>query len=163
LEAEKGIKGDANDVETSSQPLKVNHKNQPSKNHLRHANGWKIQFDLELDSLTPPKRAKAFPSEIAVVFGEGSYPDGVVWSMETKAVIMFELTSPWEEDFGKRHKQKMKTYNQLVPDLEEGEHNGVNWNAQLLCVEIGARGVLHEMAWGACVALLVLQKEQERR
>ena len=75
-------------------------------------------------------------------------PDGVVWSMETKTVIMLELTSPWEENFGKRHKQKMRKYNQLVLDLEEGKHNGVKWNAQLLCVEIGARGSLHEMARG---------------
>ena len=26
-----------------------------------------------------------------------------------KTVIMLELTSPWEENFGKRHKQKMRT------------------------------------------------------
>ena len=71
------------------------------------------------------KRAKAFPSEVAVVSGEGSCPDGVVWSMETKTVIMLELTSPWEEIFGKRQKQKMRKYNQLVLDLEEGKHNGV--------------------------------------
>ncbi len=45
--------------------------------------------------------------------------------METKTVIMLELTSPWEENFGKRHKQKMRKYNQLVLDLEEGKHNGV--------------------------------------
>ena len=58
----------------------------------------------------------------------------------------------------------MRKYNQLVLDLEEGKHNGVKWNAQLLCVEIGARGALHEMAWGrACVELSVLQKQQERR
>ena len=68
--------------------------------------------------------------------------------METKTVIILELTSPWEENFGKRHKQKMRKYNQLVLDLEEGKHNGIKWNAQLLCVEIGARGALHEMAWG---------------
>ena len=148
LEAEKSIKGDANDGKTSSQPLKVHHKDQSSKNVLRQASDWKIQFDLELDSLTSPKRAKAFPSEIAVVSGEGSCPDGVVWSMETKTVIMLELTSPWEENFGKWHKRKMRKYNQLVLDLEEGKHNGVKWNAQLLCVEIGARGALHEMAWG---------------
>ena len=43
---------------------------------------------------------------------------------------------------------KGRKYNQLVLDLEEGKHNGVKWNAQLLCVEIGARGVLHEIAWG---------------
>ena len=61
---------------------------------------------------------------------------------------MLELTSPWEENFDKWHKRKMRKYNQLVLDLEEGKHNGVKWNAQLLCVEIGARGALHEMAWG---------------
>ena len=63
---------------------------------------------MELDSLTSPKRAKAVPSEIAVVSGEGSCPDGVVWSMETKTVIILELASLWEENFGKRNKQKMK-------------------------------------------------------
>ena len=53
---------------------------------------------------------------------------------------------------GRKFRQKAQTENeevdQLVRDLEEGKHNGVNWNAHLLCVEIGARGVLHEMAWG---------------
>ena len=155
------IKCDANDGETSSRPLKVHHKDRPSKNILRRANDWKVQFDLELGPLTSPKRAKAFPSEIAVVSGEGSCPDGVVWSMKTKTVVMLELTSPWEENFGKRHKQKMRKYNQLVLDLEEGKHNGVKWNAQLLCVEIGAPYT--RWRGGACVALLVLQKEQERR
>ena len=70
------------------------------------------------------RRAKAFPSEIAVVSGEGSCPDGVVWSMETKTVIMLELTSPWEENFGKWHKRKMRKYNQLVLDLEEAAQWG---------------------------------------
>ena len=55
--------------------------------------------------------------------------------METKTVIMLELTSPWEENFGKRHKQKMRKYNQLVLDLEEGKHNGVKMglNGTLNC------------------------------
>ena len=107
----ESVKGGINDDKTSSQPLKVHHKDQSSKNILRWASDWKIQFDLELDSLTSPKRAKAFPSEIAVVSGEGSCPDGVVWSMETKTVIMLELTSPWEENFDKWHKRKMRKYN----------------------------------------------------
>ena len=80
LKAEQNvIKGEANGGEMSSQPLKVHHKDQPSRSVLRHTNDWKIQFDLELDSHTSPKRAKAFPSEIAIVSGEGSCPDGVVW------------------------------------------------------------------------------------
>ena len=107
-------------------------------------------FDLELESIVSPKRAKAFPSEIAVVSGEGSCPDGVVWSMETKTVIILELTSPWEENFDKRHKQKMRKYNQLVVDLVQGKYNGIKWNAQLLCVEIGARGALHECVGYMC-------------
>jgi len=47
-------------------------------------------------------------------------------------------------------------------DLEEGKHNGIKWNAQLLCVKIGARGVLHEMARGRMYDTFVLQKEHER-
>ena len=78
--------------------------------------------------------------------------------MKTKTVIMLELTSPWEENFGKRHKQKMRKYNLLVLDLEEGKHNGVKWNAQLLCVEIGARGALHEMAWGRMCGTFGIKK-----
>jgi len=84
LEAEKSITDDANDGKTSLQPLKVHHKDRTSKNVLRQASDWQTQFDLELDSLTSPKRAKAFPSEIAVVSGKGPCPDGVAWSMETK-------------------------------------------------------------------------------
>ena len=47
--------------------------------------------------------------------------------MEAKTVIILELTSPWEENFGKRHKQEMRNYNQLVLDLEKGKHDGVEW------------------------------------
>ena len=46
----------------------------------------------------------------------------------------------------------------MVLDLEEGKHNGVKWTAQLLCVEIGARGALHEMAWGRMFGTFGIKK-----
>ena len=75
---------------------------------------------------------------------------------------MLELTSPWEENLGKRHKQKMEKYNQLVIDLEQGKHNGIKWNAQLLCVEIGARGALHELAWGRMCSTFGIRKKTRK-
>jgi hypothetical protein len=159
LETEDGAEGG---TKASSKPLKARHSAKTSTNVLERANDWQVQFDLELGSTASPKRAKAFPSEIAVVSGEGSCPDGVVWSMETKTVIMLELTSPWDENLGKRHKQKMEKYNQLVIDLEQGKHNGIEWNAQLLCVEIGARGTLHEMAWGRMCSTFGISKKTRK-
>ena len=113
-----------------------------------------MQLDIDLECVDMPKKDKLFPSEIAIISGEGSRPDGVVWSMETKTIIILELTSPWEENFDKRYKHKMSKCNQLVIDLRGGKHNGVRWKAELFCIEVGARGAYHEMAWGRmCKAL----------
>ena len=120
----------------------------PSSNVLESAQDWKVQFDIDLECVDMPKNDKPFPSEIAIISGEGSRPDGVVWSMETKTVIILELTSPWEENVDKRHKYKMAKYNQLIIDLRDGKHNDVRWKAELFCIEVGARGAYHEMAWG---------------
>ena len=55
-------------------------------------NPKKVQFDSndEGDSV----KERPFPSEMAVVSGQGSRPDGVIWFMKTKTVIWMELTSP---------------------------------------------------------------------
>ena len=70
LEAEESVKGDANGGEMSSRPLKVHHKDQPSKNVPRHANDWKARFELEPESLTLQKCAKAFPSKLQLFLGK---------------------------------------------------------------------------------------------
>ena len=61
---------------------------------MESANDWKVQFDVNDGGVSVKERP--FPSEIAVVSGPGSRPDGVIWSMQTKTVIWIELTSPWE-------------------------------------------------------------------
>ena len=104
---------------------------QSSQAHLlESADDWKVQFDVNDE--------RTFPSEIAFVSGPGSRPDGVIWSMQTKAVIWIELTSPWEEkNLTKKHFKKMDKYNKLAIDLREGKHRGVKWTVVPLCVEVG--------------------------
>ena len=87
---------------------------------FRQSSDWKVQFDFEdQDGLSAP-----FPLDIAVVSGEGSRPDGVMWSVETKTIVWIELTSPWEENLRKNHDLKKGRYNELVFDLREGKHVG---------------------------------------
>ena len=109
---------------------------------------WKVQFDYE----TEGRDHVPFPAEIAIVSGEGSRPDGVMWSMETKTVVWIELTSPWEENSKKNHDLKKARYNSLAIDLREGKHvGGIKWRVIPLCVEVGCRGTVNEGPWyGMC-------------
>ena len=83
--------------------------------------------------------------------------------METKTVIIIELTSPWEENFVKNDQKKLDKYNQLVIDLRAGNHFGVKWKVMFFCVEIGARGALHESAWGRLCGQLAITGSARKR
>ena len=109
---------------------------------LESADDWKVQFDANDEGVSVKE---CFPSAIAVVSGLGPRPDGVIWSMQTNAVIWLELTSPWEENLNKKHFEKMDKYNKLAIDLREGKHHGVKWTVVPLCVEVGARGAINEL------------------
>ena len=106
-----------------------------------------MQFDVNDEGVSVKERP--FPSEIAVVSGLGSRPDGAIGSMQTKAVIWIELTSPWEENLTKKHFQKVDKYKKLAIaiDLREAKHHGVKWAVVPLCVEVGARGAINEQSW----------------
>ena len=97
-----------------------------------------MQFNVNDEGVSVKERP--FPSEIAVVYGPGSRPDGVIWSMQTKTVIWTELTIPWEENLTKKHFEKMDKYNKLA---FEGKHHGVKWTVVALCVEVGARRAIN--------------------
>ena len=62
---------------------------------LESADDWKVQFDVNDEGGLV--KEQPFPSEIAVVSGPDSCPNGVIWSMQTKTLIWIGLTSPWEE------------------------------------------------------------------
>ena len=108
---------------------------------LSGASDWKMQFDIDVtDGASLGYRTSLpFPPEIAVVSGKGSRPDGVIWSLCSKAVIWIELTSPWEENMSKRHYEKKSKYNQLALELRNPPRAGGTWTVHPLEVEIGAR------------------------
>ena len=82
--------------------------------------------------------------------------------MEKRIVVLLELTRPWEENLKERHDYKLEKYKRLITELQEGVYNGVTWIAQLLCVEIGARGAHHEMAWGRMGSAFGIYKETRK-
>ena len=47
---------------------------------LENADDWKAQCDVNDDHEGVSVKERPFPSEIAVVSGPGSLPDGVIWS-----------------------------------------------------------------------------------
>ena len=98
---------------------------------LESADDWKVQFDVIDEGVSVKERP--FPSEIAVVSGLGSRPDGVIWSTQTKRMLWIELTRPWEENLTTKHFEKMDKYNKLAIDLREGKHHGVKWTVVPLC------------------------------
>ena len=101
-----------------------------------------MQFDIDDEGQVKDRN---FPPEIPVVTGDGSRPDGVIWSMESKTVIWIELTSPWETNMPKQHDYKINRSNQLAIDLREGKYFGVKWTVLPFYVEIGARGAVHDL------------------
>jgi hypothetical protein len=117
----------------------------PLRGVFEKADDWKVQFDVGVEGELVAERP--FPSEIAIVSGRGSRPDGVMWSMKTKTVIWIELTSPWEENMKSQHFAKCEKYNQLATDLRGGKHFGVKWTVLPHYVEIGARGAIQELGW----------------
>ena len=78
---------------------------------MESAGDWKVQFDVNDEVVSVKERP--LPSEIAVVFGPGSPPEGAISSMETNTVIWIELTSPWEDDLTKKHFEQLGKYNKL--------------------------------------------------
>ena len=75
---------------------------------LSGASDWKVQFDIDVTDGASLGYGTSlpFPPEIAVVSGNGSRPDGVIWSLSSKTLIWIELTSPWEDNMSKRYYDK---------------------------------------------------------
>ena len=138
----------------------VSHGPPPLEDVFQIGGDWQVQFDFEDEAGV----SKPFPPEIAIVSGEGSRPDGVMWSMATQTVVWIELTSPWEENFTKNFNIKRVRYNQLAEDLRNGNHvGGLKWNVIPLYVEIGARGAIHEHSWSwMCRRLRIWGKARQR-
>lgn len=81
-----------------------------------------------------PGTSYAFPSHIA---STDERPDIVIWSDIRHTVALFELTIPFEDNFAHAERRKSKRYEGLK---QLCSRNG--YQAQLLTIQVGSRGVL---------------------
>src|SRR6476469_10989877 len=75
-------------------------------------------------------------------------PDIVIWSRMSRAVVLLELTCCAEEGVKAAQLRKEVRYHELVENL-----NSSTWNATLLTVEVGARGLIGNGTFRAFVKL----------
>ena len=97
-------------------------KNQPGL--LSKANDWKITVDLN--------NQYEFPFHITETTLR---PDIVIWSNNTKTILLIELTVPLEEKTAEAQKRKLGKYQDLITACKA---NG--YNATTFTLEVGSRG-----------------------
>ena len=95
---------------------------------LHHASDWCLLSDIGSQL--------KFPSHIAENIS--NRPDIVIFSDIGKILIFIELTSPCEENFEERHKQKFNRYGPNSDIFRACQKNG--WEVYVFPVEVGARG-----------------------
>ena len=88
------------------------------------AKDWKLQTDLG--------KQLVFPGHIAIT---AKRPDIILYSDETKQVVLLELTVPWETRIEEAYERKKKSYEELRSDRC---NNG--WTCWVFPVEVGCRG-----------------------
>ena len=101
---------------------------------LATANDWQIQVDL--------KKRLIFPQEI---YATSLRPDIVIWSCETKQIVIAELTVPWEDRAEVANERKRTKYDELRGECEER-----GYKVYSLPIEIGCRGFVCRSVWTMC-------------
>ena len=73
-----------------------------------------------------------FPTHIAIT---DKRPDIILFSDETKQVVLIELTVPWETRVEEAYERKKKSYEELRGDCFDND-----WTCWCFPVEVGCRG-----------------------
>jgi hypothetical protein len=102
---------------------------------VNDADDWKVLFDLHYDE-SGRKHQAVFPPELLAT---GQMPDGLVWSVKSRSVILLELTVPWETRIADAHVRKQRRYNQIQTSLEMCQPA---WKVVRFDFEVGVRGYL---------------------
>ena len=97
----------------------------PRRDILAEANDWTVAADLE--------GMRHYPQ---VLIESGKRPDLVLVSSSTDAIILVELTVPWEDRLQYSNALKADKYADLSMDLE-----AKGYRTDLFPIEVGARGV----------------------
>ena len=101
--------------------------NSIDRNILSTANDWKLLVDFDHNNIV-------FPPEI---LSTDQRPDIIIWSRNTKMVLLIELTVPADENIQAANIRKKARYEKLSHEI-----NSVNsgWNTKIITIEVGARG-----------------------
>ena len=110
--------------------------NSNRKSIIGLASDWKMAADLD--------KKLVFPSVVPTTLR----PDIVIWSEGEKAIILIELTVPWETRCDEAHERKSAKYAHLIEECKEK-----GWKSWLFPVEIGTRGFPAQSLWKLLTAL----------
>lgn len=83
-------------------------------------------------------------------------PDIVLWSEDTKKIILIELTVPWEDGCEEASERKTTKYLNLVQQCRD--KGGQTW---LFPVEVGCRGFPAQSVWRMLTALGIAGRERK--
>ena len=81
-------------------------------------------------------------------------PDIIMYSNETRQIVLLELTIPAEDNIVQRHSDKEFKYAKLVDDIELN-----HWKGYIFAVEIGSRGYVAKSFGYAMRRLGALQRQ----
>ena len=95
---------------------------------LDGATDWKIIVDYDHEKIV-------FPPEI---YATSQRPDIIIWSVQSRRVILIELTCPAEEGIEAAATYKKGRYSELLDTINSERCPG--WSASLKTIEVGARG-----------------------
>jgi len=110
----------------------------PKENLLTSANDWNLLIDYT-------HRTIVFPPSI---YATNQRPDGVIWSKMSRSVILLELTCCAEEGLKAAQLRKEVRYQELIENVRAS-----GWRAELLTIEVGARGLIGNRCFRAFVKL----------
>lgn len=100
---------------------------------LSTAGDWQLKVDLHHQLIFPPE-----------VLSTTLRPDIVLWSKNSRTVVLLELTVPWETRAEEAHERKKRKYQQLVDECAERR-----WKTWNLPFEVGTRGFVCQSTWRA--------------
>ncbi len=107
---------------------------------------WKLEADL--------KRKLIFPVKDV---GTSLRPDMVLWSQQSRKVIILELTVPWEERLSEAHERKLEKYQELSDQCRQA-----GWGTWVYAVEVGCRGFVAQSMWRALRDLGVTGRQKKK-
>ena len=120
------IKTNIQFVKEGNVPKTLQRNNRHKPTLLDRRTDWRVIADVD--------RQLAFPTEIT---STRQRPDLVIWSVNSKKVIIAELMIPFETNIDWAHQRKLEKYEDLREQCTKND-----WSTDIFPLEIGCRGFI---------------------